>query len=141
MSPTPDSIITVDSAVLISTLDSIDYPPYHLASSITLATRSTVRQLRIILVSPLFNPSPPADFESGGSELQYGVSRTSRWDEVQRLLTYVYVQATRVAQEMGRILMDVDVLLHGSNSEVPGIAKESVQRVYEGACTLIITTL
>ena len=132
--PDSDNSTTVDSAVLISTLDTIDSIPYHLASPITLAAQRTVKQLRIILVSSLFNLPAPENYVSNDSSstIQYGVSRTSRWDEVQRLLTYVYVQATKVAQELGKILMDVDVLLQGTSSNIPDIPKESIERVYAG---------
>lgn len=131
MSPILD---TVESALLISTLDTIDHPPYHLASSLTLAAQQTIKQLRIVLVSPLFNPPPPSDYEGCGNEsdTRYGVSRTGRWDEVQRLLTYVYVQTTKVAQELGKILMEVDVLLYGTISDVSEIPKENLRRVYGG---------
>ena len=45
--------------------------------------------------------------------------------DVQRLLTYVYVAATRVAQELDRILLDVDVLLKGLDDELPeGFGKD-----------------
>ena len=47
------------------------------------------------------------------------------WDDVQRLLTYVYVTATRVAQALDRILLDVDVLLKGLDDELPeGFGKD-----------------
>ncbi|KAI6022730.1 hypothetical protein EDC04DRAFT_2869680 [Pisolithus marmoratus] len=67
--------------------------------------------LVIVLLSPLF--------ESPGKSLVAPISRTERWDDVQRLLTYVYVQATKVAQDNGRILMDVSVLLRGGERPLP----------------------
>jgi hypothetical protein len=54
---------------------------------------------------------------------------------VQRLLTFVYVKATSIAQEMGKVLMDVDVLLCGLDSEFrPGFDPEVVFLVEGGTC-------
>lgn len=36
---------------------------------------------------------------------------------MQRLLTYIYVEATRVAQAKGNILMAIDVVLHPTEPE------------------------
>ena len=77
--------------------------PHFLAPVISAAAHVTQNRLLIILYSPLFN--------SGGT------SHTGAWDSVQRLLTFVYVQATKVAQEMGKVLMEVDVLLKGLDDE------------------------
>ncbi|KAI0082835.1 Nucleotidylyl transferase [Panus rudis PR-1116 ss-1] len=109
-----------DSAILLARLNTIETPPYHLTSPIATATRQTRKQLRIILLSPLFK-------EPDGSETF--LSRTAQWDNVQRLLTYVYVQTTKVMQELDNILMDVDVLLLGTDkSSTPPLGE--VQRVY-----------
>jgi pantetheine-phosphate adenylyltransferase len=45
------------------------------------------------------------------------VSHTECWDDIQRLLTYVYVQATAVAQELDKVLLQVDVLLRGFDED------------------------
>ncbi|CAL1705139.1 unnamed protein product [Somion occarium] len=130
MSSNVDELTVVNSAVLITTLQTIEIPPYHLSSPIALAATKSAQQLRIVLVSSLFNPPPPTRYTGTSSSTDHGISRTGQWDEVQRLLTYVYVQTTKVAQEMGKILMDVDVLLQGTDSPVPQFLQEDVPRVY-----------
>ena len=55
-------------------------------------------------------------FHSNNSSV--GVSHTECWDDVQRLLTCVYVQATAVAQELDRVLLQVDVLLRGFDEDL-----------------------
>jgi len=109
-----DAVQVVENTLLICPLETLNSPPHHLSSPITLAASKTLKQLRIVLVSPLFDT--PSE---GSSSLKKGVSHTERWDEVQRLLTYVYVQATKVAQELDRMLMDIDVLLHAESEVVP----------------------
>lgn len=96
---------------LLARLDSVDVVPHFLSGPISSATRITLGQLRIVLVSPLFDTR---DSTEGPSALG-----TTRWDNVQSILTYVYVQATKVAQELNRILMDIDVLLLGQNDTLP----------------------
>ncbi|KAH7908881.1 hypothetical protein BJ138DRAFT_1156633 [Hygrophoropsis aurantiaca] len=97
-------------AILLATLDNLE-TPHHLTALIASAAAATSQRLIIVLFSKLFNPP-------GGKD-QAGISRTAAWDEVQRLLTFVYVQATKVAQDMGKILMDVDVLLKGLTEALP----------------------
>ncbi|KAI0345333.1 Nucleotidylyl transferase [Trametopsis cervina] len=105
MSSRPDEIEVVQKSLILARLDRIDKPPHELSSPIATATSKTVQQLRIVLFSPLFNKD---DVERPSAALG-----TKHWDAVQSTLTYVYVQAMKVAQEMGKILMDVDVLLKG----------------------------
>lgn len=52
------------------------------------------------------------------ASFKQSLSHTAQWDDVQSLLTFVYVQATKVAQDMGKVLMEVDVLLLGLVEEV-----------------------
>lgn len=107
MDATPEDSELVHKAVLLASLDNIDEPPHFLSSPIAAAAAKTVQQLRIVIYSPLFdteNPERPA-----------AAIGTRRWDAVQSTLTYLYVQAMKVAQEMGKILMDVDVLLKGAH--------------------------
>lgn len=113
----------VDKSVLFAILDNIDFVPHFLSRPISIAASNTVKQLRIVLVSPVFN----ADQAEGRSALG-----TSRWDDVQSTLTYVYVQATKVAQEMGKILMDVDVLLKGEKDTLPDSVCKDVHTVFRG---------
>lgn len=93
---------TLKRSLFIATLDSLD-TPHYLSPAIGHAAAATSDSLVVILLSPLFDlqvPVPP-------------ISRTERWDDIQRILAHVYVQATKVAQDNGRILMDVNVLLRG----------------------------
>ncbi|KIM65345.1 hypothetical protein SCLCIDRAFT_1212514 [Scleroderma citrinum Foug A] len=93
---------TLKRSLFIATLDSLD-TPHYLSPAIGHAAAATTDSLVVILLSPLFDlqvPVPP-------------ISRTERWDDIQRILAHVYVQATKVAQDNGRILMDVNVLLRG----------------------------
>lgn len=102
---------SADSALLLATLHSLDPLCFKFLSSIIhTAVTTTQNRLTILLFSRLFN--------SSDSSLP-GISRTHYWDDVQRLLTYVYVQATKVAQDLDKILMDIDVLLLGIDSNIP----------------------
>ncbi|TRM62564.1 hypothetical protein BD626DRAFT_569714 [Schizophyllum amplum] len=49
------------------------------------------------------------------------ISHTSHWDDVQKLLTRVYVSATKAAQELKKVLMDVDVVFKGLNEGFPSL--------------------
>lgn len=93
------------SGVFVAAVGSLD-PPYHLEPAITAAVAATTETLVVVLVSPLFELP----------QTQASISRTQQWDAVQRLFTYVYAQATRAAQDNGRILMDISVLLKASLS-------------------------
>jgi len=83
------------------------------------AARATRDRLVIVLFCPLFN-----NYD--------GISHIDHWDDVQKLLTFVYVQATKVAQDMDKILMQVDVLLKGTDDNLSsdlGTAFDVVHRV------------
>ena len=120
----PDDVQCTDKSVLYARLAAIEHVPHYLARPIALAASKTRRQLRIVLVSPLFDPGRPREQSALG---------TTRWDQVQSVLTYVYVQATKVAQEMGKILMDVDVLLRGENESLPESVTADVHVAFRGA--------
>ncbi|THH07294.1 hypothetical protein EW145_g3475 [Phellinidium pouzarii] len=74
------------------------------SSAIAAATERTAERLLVIIFCERFNAST-------------NLSHTQSWKEVQTLLTCVYVETTRVAQEADRILLDVDVLLRGLDAE------------------------
>ena len=81
------------TSILIASLSSPS--DYHvLESAIRNATRSTKDRLIVILHSPAFE---------GNSHVN--------WFELQRLLTWTYVESTAVAQDMDKVLLDTDVLL------------------------------
>src|SRR6266403_3780433 len=92
-----------------------------------------IYRLVVILFSRLFNtgrrPRSPLSghrenarrrpsVDSSRSNGSAGVSHTGCWDDVQRLLTYVYVQATAIAHEFDKVLLQVDVLLRGFDEDL-----------------------
>ncbi|KAI6099912.1 hypothetical protein EDD16DRAFT_1657636 [Pisolithus croceorrhizus] len=109
-------------SLLIATLDSLD-TPHYLGPAIISATAKSSETLVIVLLSPLFELRHVLGSEDAlaltARSLVTPISRTERWDDVQRLLTYVYMQATKVALDNGRMLMDVSVLLRGYEQSLP----------------------
>jgi hypothetical protein len=103
MSPVPPSTHEIDTSkdniystsILIADLSTPS--DYHvLESAIRNATRSTKDRLIVILHSPAFaNQGDPQ----------------ANWFEIQRLLTWTYVESTAVAQDMDKVLLDANVLL------------------------------
>ncbi|CAK5277353.1 unnamed protein product [Mycena citricolor] len=93
------------NAVLYASIPDLSIP-YFLATAITEGARRTHGRLIIVLTSPVF-----ADSQA--------VSHAATWKLVQTLLTFVYVQTTKVAQEMNKILLEVDVLLRGPHDAAP----------------------
>lgn len=141
----PSQLEPVRRSVLFTSVHDLHRPPSFLATAISTATRKTTENLRIILFSPLFAPVPssaqtrPCERDAS-PEKAAGISHTERWDDVQRLLTYVYVQATKVAQEMGRVLMDIDVLLKGPEDHVLDGLIQDTQRIYCGKSSTVSTS-
>lgn len=100
MTPLPTDDYDVSVLLLsVPTLPHLRSPSY-LGSAISSATSNTLSRLLILVFSPLFD-----DLDHGG------LAPTHSWKDVQRLLTYIYVEATRVAQAKGNILMAIDVVL------------------------------
>ena len=146
----------VPHAVLLTTVRALHLraPPSFLAAPIAAAARAATDSLRVVVLSPLFNlPAPtsepthastsapasapvtvtaPLDDEDC-DDAAPGLSRTAHWDAVQRLLTFAYVQATAAAQERGRVLLDVDVLLRGTAEPFPEEVPTGAGRIYLGA--------
>ncbi|KAJ7273268.1 Nucleotidylyl transferase [Mycena rebaudengoi] len=117
-------------AVLYATLLSLSVP-HFLAPAIAHASKQTEHCLSIVLVADAFDPD-------------HSISHTGSWNDVQQLLTFVYVQATKVAQDMDRLLMSIDVLLKGPNEPLPeSVTKEKDAIVYrvEGDPTPLPTSL
>ncbi|KAF8635535.1 hypothetical protein AX17_003918 [Amanita inopinata Kibby_2008] len=125
----PTSPEFVDNALLFASLSSLSTPLF-LSPVITTAATVTRSRLVIVLFSRFFNSrldaaAPTAAISSSPTQhriimpASQGISHTERWDDVQRLLTFVYVQAVKTAQSMGKVLMDVDVLLRGLDEDVP----------------------
>ncbi|KAF5386789.1 hypothetical protein D9615_001603 [Tricholomella constricta] len=125
-SPFPPSEIA-DRALLLATIPSLD-PPHFLGPIIATAATTTRDHLTIVLFSRLFNePSPTSTVTFRG------VSRTDRFDDVLRLLTYVYVQATSVAQSLDKVLMEIDVVLRGIDADLPCNLGQGIDVVFRVA--------
>jgi hypothetical protein len=129
--PLPNA--TASHVLLLATVNNLSTPCF-LSPAIASATRCVRDRLVIVLFSRLFNtgriPRSPLSghnekvgrrrsFDSSHSNnSSVGVSHTECWDDVQRLLTYVYVQATAVAQDLDKVLLEVDVLLRGFDEDL-----------------------
>ncbi|KAF8969624.1 hypothetical protein BDZ97DRAFT_1902409 [Flammula alnicola] len=120
--PFPCAPEIVDNALLLATLPSLTVP-HFLTPVISYATTHTRKRLIIILFSRHFN----VHYKKGtGKKTQLTLTfpeiqalpHTKMWDAVQRILTFTYVQATKIAQEMNKVLMDIDVLLKGMNEDL-----------------------
>ncbi|PFH51752.1 hypothetical protein AMATHDRAFT_141860 [Amanita thiersii Skay4041] len=127
----PTSPEIVNNALLLATLSNLTIPQF-LAPVITSATAATRSRLVIVLFSRFFNNrhgAMNADIPPGSP----GVSHIGKWDDIQRLLTFVYVQAVKTAQEMGKVLMDIDILLRGLDVDVPSELGDDVDIVFRVA--------
>lgn len=100
----------LSKSILILRLDDLQ-SSHKFSKPIGIASGSTTDRLLIVIFCELFNKDK-------------GLSHTQTWNGVQRLLTFVYVEATRVAQQADRILMDVDVLLCGTDA-IPNIRRDT----------------
>lgn len=107
----PTSPEIVNNALLLATLPDLSIP-YFLSQVIAVATSHTRNRIVIVLFSRHFNTRSLACTET------QGVSHTTSWDPVQRILTFTYVQATKVAWAANKIQMQVDVLLKGLNEDL-----------------------
>jgi len=117
----PTSSETVDNALLLASLSTLSVP-LVLSPAITRAATATRSRLVIILFSRFFNRSPGAtDVNDHHVDLpaSHGISHTRHWDAVHQLLMFVYMHAFKTAQEMDKVLMDVDVLLRGLDEDIP----------------------
>ena len=110
MSLVPSSSHEVDTSkdniystsILIAHLSSpADY--HFLEPVIRNATRSTKDRLVIILFSPAF---------------AHQEDSRANWFEIQRLLTWTYVESTAVAQDMDKVLLDTDLLLRSQDKRI-----------------------
>jgi hypothetical protein len=118
------------ASILLATLPSLA-PPRFLESVIAHAASHSSTRLVIVLFSRHFNVNARS---LTVSELQ-AVSHTRCWDIVQRILTFTYVQATKVAWQANNILMPIDVLLKGFNEDLDpalGIGMDVCYRVSGG---------
>ena len=90
-----------------------DLSDYHrFGPWIDLAATETSKRLLVFLVSPLF--------ESVNEE-----EDTFQWKDLERLLSFVYTRASKVAIKLDRVLMNIDVVLHS----VQGTLLSGVERL------------
>jgi pantetheine-phosphate adenylyltransferase len=118
------------ASILLATLPSLA-PPHFLESVIAHAVSHSSTRLVIVLFSRHFNANARS---LTVAELQ-AVSHTRCWDIVQRILTFAYVQATKVAWQANNVLMPIDVLLKGFNEDLDptlGIGMDVCYRVGGG---------
>ena len=120
-----------DAVLVLATLYDLD--PHFLGPVISKAASSARNRVTVVLLSPYFD----ALASSQPSESNPNSSHTELWDDMQKLLTVVYVQATSVAQVLDRVLMDVEVLLRGVGAEMSDDLADGVDvcyRVEGGGC-------
>jgi hypothetical protein len=124
--PETPPVSEIQRSVLVAGLDDLSVP-HHLSGAIGSAARCTHKHLTILFVSKLFgNPHLTAEAESDKGY----ISHTRTWNEIQNLLTFTYVQATKVAQELGRVLLEIDVLLKGVDETLPDDFADNVDCLY-----------
>ena len=101
------------ASILLANLSSPS--DYHvLESAIRNATRSTRDRITVILHSPAFT----------NQEVPH-----ANWFEIQRLLTWTYVESTAVAQDMDKVLLDTDVLLRPPQTQAMAGTEEDEELV------------
>jgi pantetheine-phosphate adenylyltransferase len=112
----------LDSSVIYASLSSLSIPHFLTTTIVHAAQRTRSHLLIILLLDPALV-----------------LSHTACWNDVQQLLTFVYVQATKVAQDMNRLLMNIDVLLVGPNDRLPElfVAPQVLFRVDGGMCAAL----
>ena len=94
----------------------------HLAPLIDYATHRTSSRLLILLASPLFHP-------------QSGIHPSTHWSVLQRLLSYIYSKVSATALRHDRVLLRIDVLVHGGNdAPISGIIDSGLENVQWDAC-------
>lgn len=91
--------------------------PVHLGPAIAESTQLAHRHIAIVLVSHWFNGSQPLSRRKPGA-VPSGLSHAGNWETVQKILTFAYVQATAAAHAEGHILLDVDVILQGTDMAI-----------------------
>lgn len=93
--------------------------PHHLAEPISSAAERTHKRLTIVL-------QPRVLDTTGNSDLSY----TKSWNELQSLLTFVYVQATKISQSLDRVLMDINVLFLAAHQTLADEIGDGVDTLY-----------
>lgn len=99
-----------NTALFIVHLPSLSPDCYRpLSQPIANLTRITAKRLLVVLVSEEFDDAAgiPSEHSRHGNVERDEV----HWHAIQRLLTFVYVQASKVAAEQDNLLLQIDVLL------------------------------
>ena len=104
------------SSVLAFTLDTLNDAP-KFVKAVRTATEQSSSAVEIVVFSHLFD-------DDGG------LSHTASWDAVNTLLSLLYVEAARVAQSLGKVLLRIDVLLKGLRSTVEIPSDLGVNRIF-----------
>lgn len=97
---------SIKRTILFAHLHDISVP-HHLGPAIASVTAATTEALVIVLISQLFRT------------VESTSNRAKQWDHIQRLLTYVYVKATKAAQDLGKVLLDISVVLKDPSESFP----------------------
>lgn len=109
----------VERAILILNIDHIER-----LHAISQAIRTASSRTKTRLLIAIFH----RDFDKAHG--------TGRWAAVQKLLTHAYIEATTVAQEQEKILLQVDVILHGFSAsglaDIPSLLDEWQEVLYLG---------
>lgn len=105
-------------ALLYAELEDLSIP-HHLAEPISSAAERTHKHLTIALQPRVLDATGNSDF-----------SYTKSWNELQSLLTFVYVQATKVAQSLDRVLMDINVLFLEAHQTLADEIGDGVDTLY-----------
>ncbi|KAG1756429.1 uncharacterized protein EDB91DRAFT_1325482 [Suillus paluster] len=92
----------IKHTVLFAHLQDLE-TPHYLGPPITSVAAVTTEALVIVLFSQLFRTADSME----------------QWDDVQKLLTYVYVKATKAAQDLGKVLLDISVVLKDPSESFP----------------------
>lgn len=102
-SPTTKQAARTILLISLDTLRELQDPSY-LKSAIAQAAKGTSQQLRILVFSRLF-------------DAQIGLHPSHHWDTLQVFLTFLYAEATAVAQEEKNILLNIEVILRDGDPE------------------------
>jgi hypothetical protein len=104
------------SSILVFSLNSLNDAP-QFVKAVRTATEQSRSAIEIVVFSHLFD-------DDGG------LSHTANWDAVNNLLSLFYVEAMRVAQSLGNVLLRIDVLLKGLQSAVELPSELHVERIF-----------
>lgn len=102
--------------VSVPTLAQLQSPEY-LQDGIRAAVAQTRKSLLVIVFSPLFSTSLNRQLLLGPVRESLKKNTAKQWKEVQKLLTFIYVQSAKRAQELDNILLSVDVVLRDSGAQ------------------------